>query len=104
MLAQGAGVGVGLGAAHGFAVVGLGRRVDLRVFLAVAAVGEAPLTKLTLEWLLTCNTQLTQLTCIEVLYMCACVCLEWCWNAAGGSCVLDWEAILCTIPHLHKTS
>lgn len=56
MLAQGAGVGVGLGAAHGFAVVGLGRRVDLRVFLAVAAVGEAPLTKLTLEWLLPCNT------------------------------------------------
>lgn len=57
MLAQGAGVGVGLGAAHGFAVVGLGRRVDLRVFLAVAAVGEAPLAKLTLEWLLTCNTE-----------------------------------------------
>lgn len=56
MLAKGAGVGVGLGAAHGFAVVGLGRRVDLRVFLAVAAVGEASLAELTLEWLLTCDT------------------------------------------------
>lgn len=58
MLAQRAWVGVGLSAAHGFAVVGLGCRVDLRVFLAVAAVGEAPLTKLTLEWLLTCNTNI----------------------------------------------
>lgn len=29
--------------------------MDLRMLLPVAAVGEATLTKLTLEWLLTCN-------------------------------------------------
>lgn len=56
MLAQRAGVGVGLGAAHGLAVVGFGRRVNLRVLFPVAAVGKSSLAKLTLEWLLTCNT------------------------------------------------
>lgn len=56
VFAQGAGVGVGLGAAQGLAVVGLGGRVDLRVLLAVAAVGEASLAELTLEGLLTCKT------------------------------------------------
>lgn len=55
VLAEGAGVGVGLGAAHGLAVVGLGCRVDLRMLFPVAAVGKPPLTKLALEWLLTCN-------------------------------------------------
>lgn len=60
VFAQGAGVGVGLGAAQGLAVVGLGGRVDLGVLLPVAAVGESSLAKLTLEWLLTCNTNITQ--------------------------------------------
>lgn len=55
MFAQGAGVGVGLGAAEGLAVVGFGGGVDLRVFLPVAAVGEASLTEVTLEWFLTCK-------------------------------------------------
>lgn len=53
VFAQGAGVGVGLGAAQGLAVIGLRSCVDLRVLLPVAAVGEAPFAKLTLEWLLT---------------------------------------------------
>lgn len=59
VFAQGAGVGVGLGAAHGLAVVGLGGRVDLRVLLPVTAVGKASLAKLTLERLLACNTDIT---------------------------------------------
>jgi len=58
VFAQGAGVGVGLGAAQGLAVVGLGGRVDLRVLLPVAAVGEASLAELTLERLLACNTNI----------------------------------------------
>lgn len=65
MLAEGAWVGVGLCAAHGFAVVGLGGCVDLRVFLPVAAVGEAPLTKLTLEWLLAWNTNIAFTITVE---------------------------------------
>lgn len=52
-------MGVGLGAAHGLAVIGLGGRVDLRVLLPVAAVGKASLAKLTLERLLACNTDIT---------------------------------------------
>lgn len=58
VLAQGAGVGVGLGTAHGLAVVGFGCRVNLRVLLPVTAVGKPALTELTLEWLLTCNTNI----------------------------------------------
>lgn len=65
VLAQGAGVGVGLGAAHGLAVVGLGGRVDLRVLLPVAAVGKASLAKLTLERLLACNTNITVTITVE---------------------------------------
>lgn len=56
VLAQGAGVGVGLGAAHGLAVVGFRCRVNLRMLLPVAAVGKPSLAKFTLEWLLTCKT------------------------------------------------
>lgn len=59
VLAQGAGVGVGLSAARGLAVIGLGGCVHLRVLLPVTAVGKASLAKLTLEWLLTCNTNMT---------------------------------------------
>lgn len=55
VLAQGAGMGVGLGAAQGLAVIGLGGSVDLGVLLPVTAVGKASLTELTLEWLLTCG-------------------------------------------------
>lgn len=46
-------MGVGLGAAQGLAVIGLGGSVDLGVLLPVTAVGKASLTELTLEWLLT---------------------------------------------------
>ena len=52
VFAEGAGVSVGLPTAQGFAVVGLGAGVDLRVLLPVAAVGEAALAELTLERLL----------------------------------------------------
>ena len=52
VFAKGAGVSVGLPTAQGFAVVGLGAGVDLRVLLPVAAVGEATLAELTLERLL----------------------------------------------------
>lgn len=53
VFAQGAWVGVGLGAAQGLAVIGLRGRVHLGVLLSVAAVGKTALTKLTLERLLT---------------------------------------------------
>lgn len=58
VLAQRAGVGIGLGTAHCLAVVGFGCRVNLWMLLPVAAVGKSSLTKLTLEWLLTCNTNI----------------------------------------------
>ena len=53
VFAQRAGMGVGLGAAQGLAVIGFGGCVDLRVLLAVTAVGETTLAEFTLEWLLT---------------------------------------------------
>lgn len=53
VLAQGAWVGVGLGAAQGLAVIGLGGCVHLGVLLSITAIGKAALTKLTLERLLT---------------------------------------------------
>lgn len=58
VLAQRAGVGVALVATFDLTVVGLVARVHVRVFLAVGAVGEPPVTalELALKRLFTCDT------------------------------------------------
>lgn len=53
VLAQGAWVCVGLGAAQGLAVIGLRGCVHLGVLLSITTVGKPTFTKLTLERLLT---------------------------------------------------
>lgn len=83
VFAERAGVRVGLGAAQGFAVVGLGGRVDLRMLLTVAAVGEAPLAELALKRLLPWNSRDRHFICTQKHCVCECVYVR-VWHVCNG--------------------